>query len=64
MSHGNKKYNFEDLKEPGSTIKVKTANLYSLKNSLRIYTKEHDLDMDKFDCVMLDLKHAKVTRTA
>lgn len=43
MKHGNKKYNFEDLKEIGDKIEVETANIYSLKNSLRTFCKEQDL---------------------
>lgn len=39
MSHGNKKYDFELLKKPGDSITANTANIYSLKNALRLYSK-------------------------
>jgi hypothetical protein len=42
MQHGNKKYNFEALQSPGDTITVKPANIYSLKNSMRIFFKPAD----------------------
>ncbi len=47
MKQGNKKYNFEDLVNPGDSITVKPANIYSLKNSLRRYSKENDIDYKK-----------------
>lgn len=47
MQHGNKKYNFEDLKKRGDIISVKPANIYSLKNSLRLYAKENNIDYAK-----------------
>ncbi len=44
MAHGNKKYNFEDLKKKGDKITVNTANNYSLKNALRNYSSANSLD--------------------
>ncbi len=48
MAHGNKKYNFEDLKKSGDTIVVNTANNYSLKNALRKYSTSNKLDYKIF----------------
>jgi len=41
MNHGNKKYNFEALVNPGDTIVVKPANIYSMKQHLRLFAKEN-----------------------
>lgn len=37
MIHGNKKYNFEPLKNPGGEVTETTANIYALKSSLRTF---------------------------
>lgn len=37
MVHGNKKYDFEPLKEINGEVVVKPANIYSLKSALRGY---------------------------
>jgi len=65
MQHGNKKYNFEDLQKVGDEIIVKPANIYSLKNSLRLYSKVNDIEYPKsfrFDDETQGL--VKITRTS
>lgn len=47
MKHGNKKYNFEDLIKKGDEIEVESANIYSLKSSLRLFSKENGLGKSK-----------------
>jgi len=42
MAHGNKKYFFEELKKRGDTITVKSANIYSLTNQIKLYKKIND----------------------
>ena len=37
MIHGNKKYEFEKLENPGDTYLVKPTNIYSLKSAMRVY---------------------------
>lgn len=39
MKHGNQKYDFEPLRNPGGEVTVKPANIYSLKSALRQYLK-------------------------
>jgi len=45
MAHGNKKYFFEELKQPGDTILAKPnpsqvrVNVYSLKNQIKNFFK-------------------------
>lgn len=63
MAHGNKKYNFEDLKSKGDAIIVKSANIYSTKNHLRIYSKENELEWPAtFNVSQSGLKQVKIER--
>lgn len=42
MAHGNKKYFFEELKKRGDMITVRSANIYSLTNQIKLYKKSTD----------------------
>lgn len=61
MQHGNKKYDFEPLKQIGGETIVHPANLYSLKSALRQALKL-STKVFKFD----EAGHGKIriTRTA
>jgi len=54
MTHGNKKYEFEKLVNPGDSIEAETSNIYALKSSVRGYFKEPGITLElkksfKFD---------------
>lgn len=58
MQHGNKKYDFEPLKNIGGETVVHPANIYSLKSALRQYL-ELSTKLFKFD----DAGHGKIRIT-
>lgn len=64
MIHGNKKYNFEDLKHKDDAIEVDSANVYSLKSSLRLFAKDNKLGKSKdlFKVEDISAKRFLVTR--
>lgn len=47
MVHGNKKYKFEELIKKGDSISVASANVYSLKSSLRKFALDNNLGKSK-----------------
>jgi len=61
MEHGNKKYDFEPLKEIGGEVIVKPANLYSLKSALRQVFK---IGVKSFKFDDAEAGQYKVTRIA
>lgn len=62
MVHGNKKYNFEPLKEKGGTVTAETSNIYALKSSLRSFLKEPL--KGKFDFAEIETNTFQITRIA
>lgn len=48
MTHGNKKYFFDKLKEVGDSMVVEPKNIYSLKNQAKLFIKENNPSI-KFD---------------
>ena len=69
MAHGNKKYFFEELKQPGDTILAKPnpkqirVNTYSLRNQIKLFFKENN---ENFEYEFEEHKNGTVTikRTA
>ena len=63
MAHGNKKYFFEQLVKRGDLITVRPANIYSLKNQIKLYKKLDDPGLE-YDIKDLQNGEYEIIRTS
>lgn len=59
MKHGNKKYNFEPLKNTGGEVTEETSNIYALKSSLRTFLGHKLAKLFEFTEIEPNIYHIK-----